>query len=139
MVTETSTGFRLSYLVSELTQGWVSMVYAISSSSTSSSTPVIVIVCGVFQFDDVNVTFVGEITPSSVFVELRVIETFAVGRLLSLMINVACAPASVVTNPLVGSTVTPATSSLRLVTETSDAFKPLYFVSVLVAAAVTIV
>ena len=63
--------------------------------------------------------------PSVGSLEDKLMVTFAVGCEFNFIVNVAVPPASVVTKPLVGVTVTPATSLSRLVTETSDAFIPL--------------
>ena len=66
----------------------------------------------------------GETVPSVVSELLTPIVTLAVGWLLSLTVNVAVPPASVVL-PLMLLTVKPAVSSSVLVTETSFGFSPL--------------
>src|SRR4051794_36930038 len=108
-----------------------------SPSSTKSSTPVTGIVRGVLQLAGGKGTLASDGVASSVLLLLSGIVTLAVGWLSSTMVNDAVPPASVVTNPLVGETLMPAVSLSVLVTLTSDAFKPLYSGSVLVAAAVT--
>jgi len=95
-----------------------------SPSSNASLTPVMVMVCGTFQFTVVNVTLPALTVPSVVSVELSPIVTSAVGWAFNTTVNVAVPPASVVTSPDVGTTVIPAVSSLVLVTETSLAFRP---------------
>src|SRR5262245_60730465 len=75
-----------------------------SPSSTASFTPVTVMVWGVFQLLDLNVSGVGDTVPS-VRSELdKLIVTFAVGWLVSTTLNVAVPPASVVVNPEMGVT-----------------------------------
>ncbi len=74
----------------------------------------------------VNVRLVVELVPSVVSLEESAIVTFAVGSLSRTTVKVSVPPASVVTSPLVGETVIPATlASLSVfVAETSIAFKP---------------
>jgi len=93
------------------------------SSSISSLTPVIVTVCALFQFNGVNVRLDVETVPSERSFELIPIETFAVGSVLRTTVNCAVPPASVVTKPLVGTTVIPATSLSVFETVTSATFK----------------
>ena len=68
----------------------------------------------------------GETVPSPVSELLTPIVTLAVGWLLSLTVNVAVPPASVVL-PLMLLTVKPAVSSSVLVTETSFGFSPVSY------------
>ncbi len=115
------------------------MVYDWLPSSTKSSTPVIVTVWFVLQFDGVKVRVEGETAPSAGLLEVSAMVTLAVGFEFSLTVNVAEPPASVVIKPLIGETIMPASSSSIFTTDTSEAFVPLYLVSVLVAGAVTMV
>src|SRR5258706_537428 len=103
-----------------------------------SSTPVTVTVCATFQLPLGNVSDGGDTVPSAVFELDRLIDTLAVGCDLSCTVNVAVPPLSVVTRPLVGVTVNPATSSSWLVTDTSAGLSPAYVASP-VAGAVMIV
>ena len=84
-------------------------------------------------------TDAGDTVPSVRSLEVRPIVTFAVGWAVSTMVNVAVPPASVVTRPLVGVTVTLAVSLSVVLTETSATARPLYAGSVLLAALVTMV
>ena len=94
-------------------------------SSRTSSTPVTVTVCAMFQLAVVNVRL-GELTvPSVGSLELSPMVTSAVGWLVSTTVNVAVPPASVVVRPEVGVTVMPAASLSVLVTATSAALIPL--------------
>ena len=79
--------------------------YAMSPSSTASSTPVTVTVWGISQLALVKVRLDGPTVPSVVSLELRPIVTSAIGRDVSTTVNVAVPPASVVVRPLVGVTV----------------------------------
>src|SRR5437016_2846648 len=115
------------------------MWYTMSPSSRLSSTPVTVTVCGVFQLADVKVSEAGATVPSVVSSELSPIVTGAVGWLVSLTANVAVAPASDVTSPLVGNTTIPAESSSVVATDTSATGRPSNAGSALVVALVTIV
>src|SRR5512132_2429522 len=110
-----------------------------SPSSTASSTPVAVIVCGTLQSPAVNVIEAGATVPSVRSELLTPIVTSAVGWVFSTIVKLAVPPASVVTSPATGATVMPATSSSMLVTATSLAFFVSYLGSALAAAAVTIV
>ena len=83
-----------------------------------------VTVCAVFQFVDVNVTLAGLTAPSVTSSELSAMLTSALGCDVSLTVNVAVPPASVVVRPDVGLTVTPAASSSVLVTATSATVIP---------------
>ena len=67
----------------------------------------------------------GEAKPSVVRLEVRPMETLAVGWEVSTTVKVADLPASVVVRPLVGVTVNPARSLLVLETWTSAALRPL--------------
>ena len=87
----------------------------------SSFTPVTVTVCSTLQFPDVNVIEPGLTVPSPSSELVSPISTFAVGSLVNTTVNVSDAEPSVVTSPVVGTTVTPATSSSSFVTDTSDA------------------
>ncbi len=92
----------------------VTILYATVPSTIASSTPVTSTVCGVFQFDAVNVTDAGATVPSVVSSELSGIVTFAVGSVFRTTVKVAVPPASVV-SPLMVETVIPAISlSVRL-------------------------
>ncbi len=93
-------------------------------SATLSSTPVSVTVCATFQFAAVNTRLAGRAVPSAGFEDDSGIVTFATGCELSLTVNVAVPPASVVVRPATGFTVTPETSSSWFVTLTSDGFMP---------------
>ena len=79
----------------------------------------------------------GETVPSARFEELSEMVTLATGWLVSAMVNVAVPPASVVTRPLTGVTVTPATSLSVVEIATSATAKLLYAGSVLAAVPVT--
>ena len=102
-----------------LTAAAVTIVYGTVPSTTVSSAPVTVIVCGVCQLSAVNETFAGAGVPSSGFELESAIVTLAVGFASSTMVNVAVPPASVVVSPLVGVTVTPTLSLSVLVAATS--------------------
>src|SRR5262245_3107418 len=78
-----------------------------SRSSMESSTPVTVMVFGVSQLADVNVTEAGTV-PSDGSELARGIVTSAVGWLFRTAVKVAVPPASVVVRPEVGVIVTPA-------------------------------
>ncbi len=73
----------------------------------------------------VKVTLAGATVPSVRSLLESPTVTFAVGWLVSTMVNVAVPPASVVVRPEVGFTVIPATSSSVLVAETSAGSIPL--------------
>ena len=90
----------------------------------SSSTPVTVAVCAVFQLRAVKVMEAGKTVPSEVSSEERPMVTSAAGWLSSTTSKVSVPPASVVTRPEVGLTVMPAVSSSVLVTETSAGSRP---------------
>ena len=95
-------------------------------STSGSSAPVIVTVCGVAQSVEVKVREAGETVPSVASEELSPMLTLAAGWELRFTVKVACPPDSVVTSPEVGVTVMPAGTSLSLlVTDTSAAFRPL--------------
>ena len=72
-----------------------------------------------------NVRLEVETVPSPVLPEEIPMVTLAVGLEVRTSVNVAVPPASVVVKPEVGDTVMPAVSSSVLVSETSDALKPL--------------
>src|SRR3954447_11837733 len=112
-------------MASALLAAPVITLYVTSPSSTKSSTPVIVIVCAAFQFDDVNVTLEAEIVPSAVLLLLSAIVTSAVGWEFKTIVKLLVPPASVVVNPEVGETVIPAVSLSLFETETLDGFTPL--------------
>ncbi len=78
-----------------------------------------VTVCGWFQSAGVNVSEAGAATPSVASSLATGMTTSAAGFESSRTVNVAAPPASVVTSPLVGVTVMPATSSSVFVTPTS--------------------
>src|SRR4051812_39320531 len=94
-------------------------------SSTKSSTPMIVTVCGVFQFAVVKVKLDVETVPSATLLEEIPTTTFEVGFDVSAIVNDELPPASVVVRPEVGVTVKPAVSSSVLLTETSLPSRPL--------------
>src|SRR5438105_12463975 len=79
-------------------------------SSTESSTPVMVTVCGLFQLVLLKKRKPGETVPSVVSLEERTKNTLfpPPGLLVSTAVNVAVPPASVVTSPDVGLIVIPA-------------------------------
>ena len=97
-------------------------------STSVSSTPVTVTVCGVFPVCRLNVqTSRGNRPLGGVAAAQGNRDVERLGRLFSLTVKVAVPPASVVCSPLVGVTVMPAvTVSLSLfVTLTLAAFTPL--------------
>src|SRR5688572_10810459 len=75
---------------------------AMAPSAVASSTPVIVTVCGVFQFAAVNVNVAGETVPSPVLLDDNGIVTSSVGCVSSLTWNVAVSADSLVNKPAVG-------------------------------------
>src|SRR5258708_8973812 len=77
-------------------------------SATASSMPVTVTVFAVRASAGVNVSEVGETVPSVRSELLRSMVTSAVGTEVKATVNVAVPPASEVTRPDVGVTVTPA-------------------------------
>ena len=103
----------------------VIILYKIFPSMIWSCRPVIVIVCAVFQFDGVKVNDEAETDPSVASEEEIPMETLAVGWEVSPMVKLSVLPASVVTLPLVGVTVIPATSLSIFVTDTSEGFNPM--------------
>src|SRR5262249_18197784 len=120
LVTLTSAAAIPLYLASGLVTV-VTIWYATSPSSRKSLTPVTVTVCGVFQLAGVNVMLAGTV-PSLVSLDDRFTVTSATGLVCSTTLKVAVPPASVVTRPPVGLTLTAAVSLSWLVTTT---FKPL--------------
>jgi len=119
LITATSSGVTAAYAPSVLVTGPTRIVYPWSPSSTTSSTPVTVIVCGTFQLAGVNVTDPVDTVPSAVLLDASAMVTLPSGSVSSTMLKVAVPPLSVVTSPDVGVTEMPAVSSLMLVTETS--------------------
>ncbi len=111
LVTETSAGSKPAYVGSAVIASPRIMVYGTSPSSTSSSTPVTVTVCGVRQSAGVNVRLEGEATPSSGLLEETGIVTLSEGADSSTMVKVAVPPASLVLNCEVGLTVMPERSA----------------------------
>ena len=105
-------------------------------SAIASSTPLTTMVWGVFQVEFVKVTDEGETVPSERSSEASEMVTFAEGCEVRTIVKFAVPPASVVTKPLEGETVTPATLLSILVTETLEGLIPLYKPSLLVACAV---
>jgi hypothetical protein len=95
-----------------------------SPSSTELLTLVMVAVCGVFQFAWVKVRLDGLTVPWVKSFELTPIVTSAAGCEVSTTVKLAVPPASLMVSPDVGVTVMPAVSLSRLVTDTSDAFRP---------------
>src|SRR6266498_4016246 len=102
-----------------------------SPSVTRSFTPVSVTVCGMFQSALVKVSVrdgpgIGdpaeEINPSAVLELATGTVTFEVGTLVSLTVNDAVPPDSVVIKPDVGVTLNPETSSSAIVTVAVDGF-----------------
>ncbi len=83
-----------------------------------------VTVCGTFQSAVVNVRLAGATVPSAGLPLETAITTSATGWLVSLTVNVAVPPASLVTRPVVGATVIPAASSSVFVTPTSAGSRP---------------
>ena len=83
-----------------------------------------VTVCATFQFAAVKITLAGLTVPSVTSFEIKPIVTSAVGCEVRTTVKVAVPPASLVVSPDVGVTVMPAVSLSRLVTDTSDAFRP---------------
>jgi hypothetical protein len=73
-----------------------------SPSSTRSSTPVTVTVCGTFQSAAVNVRLAAETVPSVVSLEATGMTTSAVGSLVRTTVKLAVPPASVVPRPATG-------------------------------------
>ena len=71
----------------------VTIEYATAPSTRTSSTPVTVTVCGVFQFPLVNVTDDGLTVPSVMSFDESPTVTFAVGCDVSTTVNVAVPPA----------------------------------------------
>ena len=110
--------------MSALTAAPVTIEYAMSPSSTASSTPVTVTTRARFQFAAVKVSDETDTVPSVPSAEAIEIVTSAVGWLVSTTLNVAVPPASVVL-PLIAETMTPAVSLSRLVTATSFTARPL--------------
>src|ERR1041385_9218988 len=94
-------------------------LYAMSPSSTASSAPVTVTVCGRFQSAAVNVRLETELEPSVASLDATGMTTSAVGWLVRTTGKLAVPPASVVPRPATGGTVMPAPSSSALVTATS--------------------
>ena len=90
-----------------------------SPSTTSSSTPVTVIVWATFQSAEVKLRNPRSGVPSPGSLELTAIRTSAVGWLVSTTVNVAVPAASVVISPVIGVTVKPATSLSVFVAKTS--------------------
>jgi hypothetical protein len=78
-VTDTSLALIPVYTPSAPVAAAVTMLYATSSSSTNSSTPVTVTVWAVFQLAAVNVSELVETVPSAVSLDVMPIDTFAVG------------------------------------------------------------
>src|SRR5437762_8351730 len=69
-VSATSAGSRPLYFGSVLVAGALTALYALSPSSTASSTPVTVIVCGTFQSLFLNVSVVAGMVPSDVLLDV---------------------------------------------------------------------
>ncbi len=95
-----------------------------SPSATASSTPVTVTVRATFQLAVVNVRLAGETLPSAGLPLAIGIVTSAVGWLNSLTVKLAVPPASVVTRPATGVTLTPEASLSVFVAATSAASIP---------------
>ena len=86
----------------------------------SSSTPVTVTVCGVSQFELVNVSAVGETVASPVSPDETLMTTSLDGWVLSTTVNVSVDPASeTVVAPPDAEMVTPAESLSAVVTATA--------------------
>src|SRR5690606_32675628 len=90
------------------------MLYATSPSSTASSTPDTVTICGTFQFSGVNVRLLAEPAPAAESLDATAFVTAAVGWLSRTTLNWAVPPASLVCRPAAGVTVMPALSLVRL-------------------------
>eukprot|EP00755_Sulcionema_specki_P005797 Sspe_Gene.33742::Locus_16450_Transcript_1_1_Confidence_1.000_Length_6022::g.33742::m.33742 len=127
----TDWGETLEYLGSVLVGVPTVTVKAESPSATLSSTPVMVTVCSVFQVAVVKVRVAGEQVASAVGATVTGTVTAAVGAVARTMATVVFPPASVVVNGVAGTTVTPAVSSSRLVTDTGGIIMLLKAVSVL--------
>src|SRR6185369_9318307 len=119
LVTATSAGSIVAKIGSAEAGAPTATLYAMSPSSTASSAPVTMTVCGVFQSAAVNVRLVAETVPSVVSLEATGITTSAVGWLVRTTVKLAVPPASVVPRPATGVTVMPASSLSALVTATS--------------------
>ena len=119
LVTVTFAGSRPLYAGSLLSAAFVMIVNSWLPSVRLSSTPVTVIVRGLFQLPGLKVTCAGATVPSVRSLLANEIVTFAVGRLFSTMVNVSLSPNSETRRPDVGVTVNPAVSLSMLVTETS--------------------
>ncbi len=99
-------------------------VYGCGPSTTTSSTPVTVTVCGVLQFAVVNVRLAGETVPSAALPDATGTVTSAVGCALSAIVKVTEVPGSDVEVPVGVPTVIPATSSSSFVKGRLDAGSP---------------
>src|SRR4051812_41924855 len=97
----------------------VTIVYATGPSATASSMPVIVTVCGAFQFAGVNVSVSVSTLPSVRSLVAIGMTTLLAGCALSATVNIACPPDSVVVRPPVGVITAPGASLSSLVSETS--------------------
>jgi hypothetical protein len=86
-------------------------LYSTSPSSTRSSVPVTVTVCGTFQSAAVNVRLEIVTVPSVESLVMTGISTSAVGSLSSTTVKFAVPPASVVPRPANGVTVMPAATT----------------------------
>src|SRR5260221_54340 len=82
-------------------------------SATASSTPVTVTIFGISASATVKVSEAGETVPSVRSELLRSTATFEVGTDVRATVKVAVPPASEVTRPDVGVTVTPATEAVQ--------------------------
>src|SRR5438270_353857 len=103
------------------------------------STPVTVTVCGTFQFAAVKMSEEVDRLPAAGSEIGRASCRVGVGMVVGTVVTVAEPPVSLVTRPAGGDTAMAAVSSCRLLPATSAGVRPLYLLSALVAAPVTIV
>src|SRR5688572_13226764 len=123
-VTSTSGGLSPEYAGSRLTAAPVTIENTMLPSETVSLIPVTVTVCGMNQSAGVNVTLVGCTVPSVVSLLVNDTVTFAIGAVLSTMVNVSVSWNSETSTPVSGSIVKPAMSSSVFVTVTSAGSSP---------------
>jgi hypothetical protein len=96
------------------------MLYMVSPSTCTSSTPVTVTVCAKAQLSAENITDDVEIVPQSFLLLATATVTSEPGLASSTTVNVAIPPDSVVNKPMAGATVTVAVSTEQ--TETTHSF-----------------
>ena len=100
------------------------IAYATAPSAIASSTPVTVTVRGTFQLAAVKVRLETLTMPSVTSFEATAMVTSAAGWLLRTTVKLAVPPASVVSRPATGVTVTPEASLSVFVTATSVGSAP---------------